>query len=456
MRRLTAFTALLAFLLTLSACGGKSSSQDPPSPTAVASGPDVTLYNCGGLQVALPIGYQDLLLVETDFPETEEGWKPLISVYEKASVEAAQADFGDGSGFGFLFGFLCMDQAAFEQNISSDGSGIDIFAVRGERYYAYTYPTDVQFYRPGGVIGTESDDWKTWEAMNDIGPLVRDDFLTRNSLQSFSVQDFLVQLADDGNHVFLKYYSYFLKDGDTRIYDTLLLHQPARQGEGGIWAVDQWLDEYGSQYLYFPDSGKPAAEYYAQLQEECDAGQHQELLTPAGAAAAFVEDYFGHEATEGSFEETPGINQMYMEVNRRLQQVTLDLMAGRDVEHMELLDCVAQASAGNWGVLGRNSYGSDWYAPLMNAVANAAIGTEQQRRDEAVLSFLLAAGDFQTDFRTPLNDVLKRQKEADLESFDAALASFPEGTFSIEPGTGIISGAVGGSGEQIIVDVPTS
>ena len=423
MRRLFAFALVLACLLTLTACGGEDPEVVPPSE------PDreeeaVTVYDCDGLETALPEEYLDLLLVDTDFPDAGESWKPLISVYEKASYETAMEEYGGGGGF--LFGFLRMDQAAFEQHISADGSGVDVFATDGERYYAYTYPTDVQFVRPGGVIDSESEDWKTWEKLNEIGPKVREDFLTRNGLQSFSVRDFLSQKVEGGAGVCVRYFPYFAVDGDTRSYYQLFLRQPARQGEGGIWAVDQWVDERGNQYLYFPDSGLPAAEYYAGLQEECDAGERPELLAPLGAAEVFVKDYFGHEPAEGSFEEGQDFNGLYVAMNQRLEDIVLDLMFEEDVDDMDLLDCVGEATADNWGVLGRSMYGSDWFDPLMDAVSDASIGENQQQRDRAVLSFYLAACDTQTDFRSPLSGILLAQKKADREAYQAALEEFTE------------------------------
>ena len=443
MRRLEVFTLALACLLTLTACGGGAEAPDAGrDPLPPDGGEDMTVYDCGGLSVALPTEHLDLLRVDTDFPDAEESWKPLISVYEKASYEAAMEDFGGGGGF--LFGFLAMDQAAFEQHISSDGSGIEVFAADGERYYAYTYPTDVQFYRPDAESVPDHPDWPVWEKLCKLGPQVREDFLTRNNLQSFSVQDFLGRLDESGGHVVLKYYPYFLKDGDTRIYNQLLLRQPARQGEGGLWAVEQWLDERGTQYLYFPDSGKPAAEHYADLQAACDAGEHPELLTPVGAAEAFVKDYFGHETAEGSFERVPEVDQGYMERNQRLQQLVLDLeFRPEDMEDMDLLNCVGEATADNWGVLGRFMYGSDWFNPLMDAVAKAAVGENQQDRDRAVMSFFLATRDARADFQTPLSGILATQAEADSPAFEAALSEFPEEDQAyILPFSGMVSTSV--------------
>lgn len=449
MRSFHTFALVLACLLTLSACGDGTGGEPIPTPGdpyPPFNGSNSVLHKSGGLEIALPRDCQDQLRLDFDPPDTEEGRRTLLSVYEKASYEAAMEEYGSKGGF--LFGLVSMDQAAFEQCISSDSSGIDLFATDGERYYAYTYPTDVSFFRSGGAVRPESADWKTWEKLCEIGPLVREDFLTRNNLQSFTVQDYLNRLADDEYYVCLKYYPYFLQDGDTRPYDTLLLRQPAVRGEGGIWAVDHWLDEFGNPYLYFPDSGMPAAEYYDQLQRQCDAGGLPELLTPQGAAAAFVRDFFGQETAEGSFEDTPGINQAYMEKNQRLEQLVLAVMSGTGPDGLELLEGLADAAGDNWGLLGRHLYGSDWLSPLMSAVGSAALGTEQQRRDEAILAFLLATAQARSDFQTPLNDVLKRQREADPESFAAALAAFPEGTFSVAPGSGWISAQTGGDGQS--------
>lgn len=453
MRRPAPFAILLAFLLLLPACGDETSGGDPP--VQPAEDEDVTLCDCGGLQAALPSKYIGKLRVETEFPDAEENWKPLISVYEKASYEAAMEEYGGGGGF--LFGFLMMDQAAFEQHISAGGSGIDVFATDGERYFAYTYPTDVQFCRPGGEIDTESPDWREWEELNTIGPVVREDFLERNGLQSFSTQDF-IERPEDGDHVCVRYYPYYAPDGDTRVYYQLLLRQPARQGEGGIWAVDQWLDEFGNQYLYFPDSGKPAAEYYAQLQEKCDTGEHPGYLTPAGAAMIFAWDCFGHEATQGSVcEEAEGVDHGYMERNRKLDDMVRDIQYDCDVDDMALLECLSEADADNWGVLGRYNYGSDWFTPLMEAVADAAVGTDQQARDKAVMAFFLATQDTDTDFRTPLSAVLQSQEQAEPGIFAAALSDFPEeerGLLSMYSGL-VRSHPPIIPGPSVDVDVPT-
>lgn len=429
MRRLQTYASALAFFLLLSACGGPKAlppAESLPEPYPPFNDSNSVCYEANGLQIALPADCLEQLIVD-DTPRYEASLREhfLLSVSEKASIEAAKADFGDGSGFGYLFGLAVMDQAGLEQFLCSDSSGSTVFATDGEQYYIYTEPTDVQYYRSGGE--SESGGGKTWEELSQIGPLVREDFITRNGLQSFSLQDYTDQLAaEDGNHVCVRYYPYFLKDGDTRVYYQLLLHQPARQGSGGIWAVDQWLDECGNRYLYFPDSGIPSAEYYAQLQKSCDSEESPALRTLGGAASAFVKDYFGHETTEGSFETGQDVNYLYIDINKRLQTLAQRLYFGDSVSETELLECVGQATGDNWGVLGRFQYGSDWFTPLMDAVADASTGEDQQWRDKMVLSFYLATGETQTDFQAPLSGILRSQKNADPEAYQAALAEFSE------------------------------
>lgn len=427
MRRFQLIALTLVCLLALAACGGTRDAVPPPQGAAgEEDGGGVTVYDCGGLQVALPSEYVDRLLVKTDFPGAEEHETRLISVYEKASSEASLADYGYEDGF--LFGFLSMDQAAFEQTIGADVPGVEIFATGGERYYAYTFPTDVQFYR-SGLSGSElldHPDWAVWEELNEIGPQVQEDFLTRNGLQTFSIQDFLDHLSDGVDYAYVRYYPYAAVERDDSLYTQLFLRQPARQGEGGIWAVEQWMDAYGGQSLYFPDTGKPAAEYYAELQEACDAGEHPELLTPVGAAEFFVRELYGQETDVFSFEEVREPDRDYPERNQELQEMVYDLMFDEAVEDRDLLELVSEVKAENWDVLDRDLSGSEWYQPLMDALRNAAVGGDQQERDRAVMAFYLTGRGARRDFSPPLDEILQTQADADFDAFLTALETFSE------------------------------
>lgn len=305
MKHIMRFSLLLALLLTLTACSQNlPAAKEPEEPPQEDGGSEVTVYRCGGVEIALPNRYLDQLTVYPNESDAENGFQPLLSVYETASLEAAEEDFGDTDGFGFLFGFAALDQAALEQFLSTPPDGIDIFAQDDTRYYAYTYPTDVQFYRRDGEVDTGTEDWASWSELNDLGSEVQADMMGRNGLEAYDIQVFYKQeFTYPGEHVYLNYYPNYASGGDDQEFYTLTLSQPVRQGAGGIWCVERMTDQYGSVFYYFPDSGKPAGEYYEELQAECDGGDRQALLTPLGAAKFFVEEsgYFSGEVSDASF-----------------------------------------------------------------------------------------------------------------------------------------------------------
>lgn len=381
----------------------------------------------GSLEIVLPEEYLDLLIVTREFPgtDTDSGCFPLLRVYEKASVEAAEADWGDSSGAGFLFGIDAMDQAAFERYLCSDGSGTSIFGKSADWYYAKTYATDVQFYRSGGIIDTESVDWKQWETLYALGGQVCSDFISRNGLTPYDGSDLAEQeFTYEGNHAYVKYYPYSTFDGDLRIWDTLVLSQPVRQGAGGIWCVERSYDTSGNVSLWFPDSGMAAADYYAELQAACDAGEHPELLTPLGAAKEYVENgFYGRETQPESFSLADSPDRAYMETNRRIDAIVSALYFDREVDDMELLDCMGGFTKDNWGVLGRSHYGSDWWTPLQAALERAAVGGDQETRDLCMMRLYLSS---HGQFEEAIAGFLRIQRQADPDTFDQVLADLTE------------------------------
>lgn len=180
--------SLLPFLLCALLLAGCGQTQPAASPAedaeAPSAGEDAAPVDPRDLEIVLPEEYLDLLIVDTELQAGADGRLcPLIKVYEKASVEAAEADFGSGEGYGFLFGIVAVDEAVLPQYQFSFGDG-GIFARGGNWYYAKTAPTDVQFYR-GGIgaeIDPESEDWQTWETLNALWDTVQADFIARNGL----------------------------------------------------------------------------------------------------------------------------------------------------------------------------------------------------------------------------------------------------------------------------------
>ena len=413
---------LTGLLLLTAGCGQAEPVSPAPETPSEETAEPIDLHS---LKIEIPEKYRDLLIVTTEFEETDEHWVSLLSVQEKASVEAMEKDYGSGAGGGFLFGISAMDQVGFEQFLQYDYSGCDVFARDETWYYAKTYPTDVQFYRSGDMFDTQSEDWKQWETLNALGDQVWQDFMDRNGLTPYSQWEVRNRpFTWEGNHAYAKYYTYYNFDGSKSEFNTLLLSQPVKQGAGGLWCVERFYDEYGNLCLYFPESDVPAAEYYAALQSECDAGLHPELLTPLGAARDFVSSSgrYSDTATDENVELTDNVDNDYMETNLRMSRVIASLLVQpEEVTGREVLDCIASFRSDTWGVMGRCFYGSDWWTPLQAALESAAVGDGQADRDRSMMKFYLTSYGQYADFTGSL---LQAQQAADPEAFQAVLEEF--------------------------------
>ena len=390
-------------------------SAEPPSFEAASS----------PLEIVLPEEYLDALIVTTEFPDTDPGSHriPLLRVQERASVEALEKDYGTAEGGGFLFGIVQLDQAGLEEHLLNDYGGMWVFAHRDQTYYAMTHPTDVQFYRSETA---SAEEWAQWESLSALGHEVCEDFRVRNGLETFRTA-YLYDHAYtyEGEHAYAVYYPYFTFDGSTAEQYTFVLSQPAKQGDGGIWCVERWYDEYGTCYLNFPGNGTSSTEHYAALQAECDNGTSPDLLTPLGAAKAFVENsyWFSEEVTEENVVLTKENNSDYAEANRLMSHTVASLLVSpNDVTDREILRCVGSFTPDTWGVMGRTFYDSDWWPPLQEALEKVAMGTtDQDYRTKCIMRFYLTSYGHYRDF---IAGILKTQYAADFVSFEAALAAF--------------------------------
>ena len=273
-----AVAVTLVMALVLTACASvldaKPTASPSPSPTPV-SDPEALLENpelyplSNGLTVALPADLTADLLVQTP----EEG-NMFFSVYDRRSYEAGG---GAEMEMGWIFSLARYDQLGFEEALVSENSG-RTFIARGDGwYYAWQFPTDVRFYT---MAEDATEDLAIWTRLTDRLPEeLFSDFLARNGLSAFDESE----IYTDGcfwnsDHVYVSY------EGAESV--TLLLSQPATQGEGGIWCVEGlFYNGMGSPLRVLPlNTGMPAAEYYDGVQEEADQGHHTGLLTPEGAA----------------------------------------------------------------------------------------------------------------------------------------------------------------------------
>ena len=262
-----------------------------------------------GLEIPVPGAYDKLMTVDTDLEAWSGHWQPLISFAETASIEAGQRvhpgeDWGDGE----LCTLMRLDRIGFEEWVSGDSVGTRLFARDGaDAYYLMVRPTDERFLREGEY---DKASLEQWAALNEWVDTLEEGVIGRNGLTAYDASDlFDVDFTYGGKHVDLG----CAFPGEAMDFVILSLSQPVKQGEGGLWCVERVRFVY-SEYdwtdtqLVFPAAlgvNQTAADYYAQLQAACDAGEHAELLTPRGAALDYARSapwLFGEDVSASDFE----------------------------------------------------------------------------------------------------------------------------------------------------------
>ena len=242
---------------------------------------DAVLHKLGdGLTLAIPADIAEELLVE--FPDEQQQEPSFPYVYHRASYQAGVEDFGSPAGF--LFNLFRYDQVEYEQSyLAADGgTGQVIFARDDQWYYGMGVPTDVQFYTGSGEIDTNSPEYQRWEYILSRITDIQADFAARNGLTLYDASaDLDRPFLWEGEHRYVE-----CRNADGSLSLTLLLSQPATQGDGGIWCVEgSFENKYGVWNKELPlDIQIPVSEYYENLQTQVDEGHRPGLLDPVQAA----------------------------------------------------------------------------------------------------------------------------------------------------------------------------
>lgn len=289
----TALSAALALALTACAAALGPQADRPAAGKPAESAPpsEIILAESSGdgteLEFAIPGEYAGELLLERG-----GGGGTLLSVYEKYSFDNAAAAGLEG---GLICSVLRYSRWELEQLLTGDMGGCAVFArdedELGERYYLLYTPTDAQFFPAGGgVADTESDEFARWTELNRTVPaLVADGITGANGLTPCTTGELTADYTyESGEHIQIRY-SYI----EDEAYDdvVLILSQPSRQGEGGIWCVERYIDAERNVYLCFPGAvGEEARDYYDRAQRRVDAGEEQWRLEPLEVARDFVEN----------------------------------------------------------------------------------------------------------------------------------------------------------------------
>ena len=247
---------------------------------AGSTAPD--LYTVEDVTIALPAQYAPEVTVEAGSGGT------LLTVHQK-SAYADTAEAGP-----FLFSIERLSPARFEQDyLAADHSGQTAFARDSTgNYYLFCTATDVQW--------TGSDGSRFIHLRQTLRTFVCADMMERNGLTAYSDSAFFDrQYTYDGTHIAYLYDP----TGDWRDQYTLILSQPARQGEGGIWCVER-VHHGGNLYYVFPQSDADAQTYYENLQASVDGGHRPGTLDPEQVALEYLSGWQGLTPAAADLQET--------------------------------------------------------------------------------------------------------------------------------------------------------
>lgn len=318
MKRILAALLALSILL-LAGCAKRSAAPETPEPAAEPPaaaepapapvqvpdppGDSDTTYVLDGVTVPVPANCKDLLIAELHPEAWNAHWTPLVAFWHKASVLAFNQDYpGEGESMGWFATVSRLDRIGYEDWLSGEKSGLHLFAKddAGD-YYIIAYPTDVTLY------GADDGSWATLTVWAHELPQA---IIEANGLTACDGSELLdAAYTYGGEHVELG----CRFPGEPMDLCVFSLSQPVKQGEGGVWCVERVQFIY-SDYnftdlqLVFPVAlgfDETAADYYARLQAECDAGERPELLTPRGAALDYAKRsvwLFGEDISETDFE----------------------------------------------------------------------------------------------------------------------------------------------------------
>lgn len=97
-----------------------------------------------------------------------------------------------------------------------------------------------------------------------------------------------------------KHYVVTYEEYHPGVMKKLLLSQPAKQGEGGIWCVERMMDENGNEHISTPQN-------YTALQKECNEGHKPWMLDPEQVALEYIRQTYDSaritEIKEGTYED---------------------------------------------------------------------------------------------------------------------------------------------------------
>lgn len=199
-------------------------------------------------------------------------------------------------------GCLCIlyqwDQVGFEDWLYSVGAGhTDVFARDGEHYYAFVWPTSVQY--------ADEDTERYAAASRAIGDYARRQVLDTEGVEPYDPAELRQReyLWEGKTYTDVAYWPYKNITGDTEGSVWIIrLVQLAKDGEGGVWIPEreQIIDaDVDSTPRHVKPSetremGLTVTEYAQYLQGEADAGRADWATDPVQACMHYALTVCGH------------------------------------------------------------------------------------------------------------------------------------------------------------------
>lgn len=158
-------------------------------------------YENGGFKLMVPGEYNDELLIEMPQDDAEG---ILFKVAEKASVEAAKADYGDEADaydMGWLFSIGKVTEDEMHEMLCGDMFGKQVIAKDADgNFYIHSGPTDVRLYRANNEEMEKAEEhWSIlceWaDSMIESFAYDNPDKLTHATYGNSDVQIYLARIA---------------------------------------------------------------------------------------------------------------------------------------------------------------------------------------------------------------------------------------------------------------------
>ena len=210
---------------------------------------DAHTVDVQGVKFEIPEELADLLTVKTEDLEAGE----LVSVYETASLEAAEALGEENEGAGWIFSISTLPEGQVKELRCGGMDGMEVFAEDDDISYLYNHPTDVRMVRESNEEMTEGMD--QWSAINEwAGQEVRGEIIANNpelDVEFYTNTDLDMHLAQAAYKPGTKFELRSLDYGPDAL-------DPKSLNE------DDYIENLAEDFTYeiLPDAEAPDGEYY--------------------------------------------------------------------------------------------------------------------------------------------------------------------------------------------------